>query len=116
MTNKYIVWVLGAALVFALGAFVWLWKSQERIAPTQKTSETSDKIMNTRQEPSGVGETPTDKTKTPANLDDIAQNIGADANDDRTAIESEATSELGSLEEGNTVVNDLGKTYDESVY
>jgi hypothetical protein len=120
MTSKYIAWILGIVLVVALGAFVWLWKSQEKAVLAPETSEKTANTLN--QEIPVTGETKksgiqnAESAKSGASLDDIAQNIGADINDDRAAMDDEATSELGSLEEGNTTVNDLGKTYDESAY
>lgn len=115
MTSKYIVWILGVALVILLVAFVWLWKSQDKAVLAPETSEKTAGTLN--QEMPVTGGTGKDKSLAPsASLDDIANNIGADANDDQSAIDNEATSEVNSIEEGGTTVNDLGKTYDESAY
>jgi cytoskeletal protein RodZ len=114
MTSKFIAWILGIILVVVLGALIWLWQSRERtvLAP----AETPNQIQNTKQGTSAV-ETPVAGTETSsANLDDITNNIGSDANDDLSAIDNEATAELNSVEEGGNAVNDLGKTYDESQY
>lgn len=119
MTSKYIAWILGAALVLVLGAFAFFWKSQEQavLAPG-----TSDEAADTAKQAAPSGETEQaamQAAKTAASalsLDDIAGNIGADMSDDQAALESEAAAELGSLEEGNAVVDDLGQTYDESEY
>lgn len=120
MTSKYIAWILGVVLVLVLGAFAFFWKSQEKavLAPG-----TPDEATDTAKQETPAGETmkkdDAQAAKTAAsatNLDDIAKNIGADASDDQAAMESEAAAELGSLEEGNAAVNDLGKTYDESEY
>jgi hypothetical protein len=114
MTSKFIAWILGIILVLVLGALIWLWQSRERavLAP----AETPNEIQNTKQGTSAT-ETPVAGMETSsASLDDIAKNIGADANDDQAAMNNEVISESNSLEEGNAVVNDLGKTYDESQY
>ena len=114
MTSKYIVWILGVALVIVLGAFVWLWKSQDETAFVPGTANESANLKQ-RETPVTSG-TEKDKSADSANLDDIANNIGSDASDDLSAIDDEATAEANLVEEGGTSVNDLGKTYDESEY
>jgi flagellar basal body-associated protein FliL len=114
MTNKYIAWILGVALVIILGAFVWLWKSQDKavLAPG-----TSDEAANPKKQETSITDgTEKDKSALSASLDDIANNIGSDATDDLSAINDEATAEANLVEEGGNTVNDLGKTYDESQY
>lgn len=101
--------------MIASGAFVWLWKSQDRTVLAPGTSNEAANIK--QQETPIVGGTGKDKSAVPsASLDDIANNIGSDASDDLSAINDEAASEVNSVEEGGSVVNDLGKTYDESQY
>lgn len=115
MTSKYIVWILGVALVIVLGAFVWLWKLQDRAVLAPGTSNEAANIK--QRETSVTGGIEKDKSAgTSASLDDIANNIGSDASDDLSAINDEAAAEANSVEEGGGVVNDLGKTYDESQY
>lgn len=115
MSNKSIIWILGAALVIVLIAFAWLWKLQESavLAPG-----TSNEAANTKQqEKSAVSEAGKDKSAEPfVSLEDISDNIGSDASDDLSAIENEAAAEINSVEDGGSAVNNLGTTYDESEY
>lgn len=114
MSNKYIAWVLGIVLVLVLGILAWVWRSRENPALAPKTSEEATGIQQTTP---AVPESPTPgKENTSASLDDIAKNIGSDASNDQSALDSEVTAETGSLQEGNTTLNDLGTTYDESKY
>lgn len=114
MTSKYIIWILGAALLIVLGAFVWLWKSEEKVVFAPGTS---DEVANTKQQEKSVtGGTEKNKSLAPVSLDDIANNIGSDASDDLSAIDDEAKAETNSVEEGGSTVNNLGTTYDESQY
>jgi hypothetical protein len=115
MVSKYVAWVLGGALVLVLGAFVFFWKSQDKVAvaPTASNQAAPSAPAPVQPDTSSVMKTaPTSD----ASLDDIGKSIGADVNVDQAAITNDATAELGSLSEGNATINDLGQSYDETKY
>lgn len=116
MANKNIMWGLGGALVLILGVFSFyaVLQDQTALAPTNS----DEKIGQESSASATADQSAVMKTapKSDVSLDEIMKSIESDMSFDQQAMNNESSAELNSVSEGNATINDLGQTYDESVY
>ena len=99
MTQKQILWALGAAVLVGGVALAWYFAPSPAATPTGGSK---------------VNESPREQAKVPDTVDGIVESIEAEATFDQSALDAEASGSLEEIDADSESVNNFGTSYDEN--